>query len=85
MTQSEIRMMAAEFVKSRRVTLNITQQQLAADCGVDQATISAIEGGRTGINDKMLAKLTEALHFHPRDLFSNPTPTRSERNLKMVS
>lgn len=85
MTQTEIRTTVSQNVRDRRLLLNMTQVELAQKCGVDQATISAIESGKSGVNDKMLSKLTVALHCHPKDLYSEAAKSARSRNFKMVS
>ncbi len=60
-TLNEARKMIAEFIKSRRVQLMLTQQQLADKAGWHQQTIQRIEAGKFFLNLKQLLIICECL------------------------
>lgn len=57
-----------EAVRSARKARGMTQEQLAASCGLTQGAISSLEHGRTALGDLRAEKLARALKVHPATL-----------------
>ncbi|MDR0410273.1 MAG: helix-turn-helix domain-containing protein [Spirochaetaceae bacterium] len=57
-----LRKLLAANIKDRRKKLEISQEKLAELADVSVQTVNFIEGCRTWVSDKTLAKLAEALH-----------------------
>lgn len=56
-------------VKKLRQALNLTQEQLAADCDLDRTYISGIERGQRNVGLRNIYKIAQALNVHPSMLF----------------
>jgi transcriptional regulator with XRE-family HTH domain len=57
-------------VKKLRQALNLSQEQLAAECELDRTYISGIERGQRNVGLKNIYKLAKALEVHPSKLFA---------------
>lgn len=59
------------YLKELRIKKNMTQKDLATRSGVDQSTISAIEGGERMKRPswEIVARLSRALGVRPEKLF----------------
>jgi transcriptional regulator with XRE-family HTH domain len=77
----------SEF-RERRVRLNMSQDELAADAGMHRDTVSAIEAGQGSPKkrrqlDETLARLEQEGHLPPLSITEGeqapPTPAQSER------
>ena len=53
-----------------RKTRKMTQEELASKIGVQTATISNIEGGKTDTSVYTVYKIAQVLKSHVRDLFT---------------
>lgn len=56
-------------VKKLRQTLNLSQEQLAAECDLDRTYISGIERGQRNVGLRNIYKIAQALNVHPSMLF----------------
>lgn len=61
-----------ENLRSIRKLRNLTQEQLGEISGVDQATISKLESGKSNFTMDMARKLASGLKIEPVELFSLP-------------
>lgn len=61
--------LGAKIQRVRKVR-KMTQEDLASKIGVQTATISNIEGGRTDTSVYTVYKIAQALRIHIRDLFT---------------
>lgn len=68
MTPKQLRTLISANIRERRKLLHLNQVALASACACTQAQISALEKGKSGCSDEMLAKLSQALHCHPAAL-----------------
>lgn len=59
-----------EKIQRERKRRKITQEELAAKIGVQAATISNIEGGKTDTSVYTVYKIAQALRTHVRELFT---------------
>jgi amino-acid N-acetyltransferase len=57
-------------IRTKRKSLNITLQTLAANIGADAGNLSRIERGELGVSETMLRKIAEALSCSPAYLFT---------------
>lgn len=57
--------MTADFMKSRRTELGLTQDELADACGISRITISRFEQGKYWLNLKQYFKICGKLHLIP--------------------
>jgi len=57
-------------LKKRRIELNLTLVELEVRTGVNESTISKIEGGKKNITLLTLRKLAEGLESTPSDLLN---------------
>lgn len=60
------------LVAERRQSLGLSQTQLAARAGTTQQTVSRIEGGVSGLSDRMKWTIASALQCSVSDLFPWP-------------
>lgn len=68
-------------IRSRRASLGLSQQDLAARCDVTQQTISRIEMGAVLPRDALKLELARHLECSPRTLFPwPPGPAAPERS-----
>lgn len=56
-------------VKILRQALNLSQEQLAAECDLDRTYISGIERGQRNVGLRNIYKIAQALNVHPSMLF----------------
>lgn len=56
-------------VKKLRQALNLSQEQLAAECDLDRTYISGIERGQRNVGLRNIYKIAQALNVHPSMLF----------------
>lgn len=62
------------FLRDRRLSLGLTQQQVADACGVSKVTVSKWESGKIGsMRQDKIAALAEVLHLSPLDIIGIPT------------
>ena len=60
------------YVRDWRLYRGLTQEQLAGQADYTPATISQLETGKQGYEEKTLIRLAEVLDCHPSDLISGP-------------
>jgi transcriptional regulator with XRE-family HTH domain len=60
-------------IKAKRIQRNMGQQQLSEITGINQAAISRIENGRSGLDIGHLILIARALKCKPADLFKRLT------------
>lgn len=60
-----IEVTCGESVRIIRELQGLSQNQLAALCGIPQTTISGIENGRINLGVERAKALAKALHCHP--------------------
>ena len=60
-----------ERIKTIRTGKNMTQNELAMDCGFDKASISRIESGQTNITMHSLYKISKALEVEIIELLKD--------------
>jgi transcriptional regulator with XRE-family HTH domain len=60
-----VRLAPGDSVRIARELQEMTQAELAAACGIPQATISSIENGRATLGAERAEKLARALRVHP--------------------
>lgn len=56
-------------VRKFRVALHLSQEELAAECGLDRTYISGIERGRRNVGLRNIYKIAKALEVPPAKLF----------------
>lgn len=66
----KINQQLGEKIQRVRKTRKMTQEDLAAKIGVQTATISNIEGGRTDTSVYTVYKIAQALGAHIKELFT---------------
>lgn len=66
----KINQQLGEKIQRVRKARKITQEDLAAKIGVQTATISNIEGGRTDTSVYTVYKIAQALGAHIKELFT---------------
>lgn len=57
-----------DMILARRKAFGMTQDELSKKVGLSRAQIANVEGGRSDIPMKTLARFAEALECSPRDL-----------------
>lgn len=68
-TDDAITVELGAFIKNRRLSLNLTQQDVATSCGVNRSTIGQIEGG-AGVNLTTFIQVLRAIDgLHLLDTF----------------
>lgn len=65
-------------VKLLRTSSGLTQEDLAARCGIFRTYLSRIESGSANPTLVILAALAEALDVHPFELFGETRPSQSQ-------
>jgi transcriptional regulator with XRE-family HTH domain len=55
-------------VKNRRIELEMSQQEVAAECDFDRGTIIEIEKGVSNVRLSTLATIADVLKVHPAEL-----------------
>lgn len=73
---SDYRRILAENLKAARKGLDLSQEALALEAGIDRTYVSGIERGRRNPSLTMIARLAEKLHTTPAALL---TPAGSAR------
>ncbi len=70
MTDHRIIKQLASAVRNKRLSKNMTQEQLASKSHIDVKTISSIENGYRDAHISSVGKLADALECSPKDLFT---------------
>ena len=63
--KTRIEVSPGESVRIIRELQGFSQNQLSAECGIPQSTISSIERGRVNLGVERAKVLARALHCHP--------------------
>lgn len=73
----EINSALGETLRSRRLSIGLTQQQLAESAGVSERLIRQVETGKTGMQVNKLQAICDVLGFDLRlvDAYSPPSRT----------
>lgn len=58
------------MLRERRMSLNLSQEELASSVNLTQATISNYENGRSEMPVSILVSVCERLQFRPEELLS---------------
>ncbi|MCT7561972.1 helix-turn-helix domain-containing protein [Aliarcobacter butzleri] len=66
--ESQLLTQLAEKIKSRRIQLNLSQEELAAKCGLDRTYISLVERSKRNPTYISLVKLSKGLEIDIRNL-----------------
>ncbi len=69
MSEKELFIAVGEKIRGRRKALNLSQNQLAALCNFEKASISRMESGKSNITLSTLLKLSIALKFPVKNFF----------------
>lgn len=62
-------------IRQLREMKNLSQQELANDCGIPKAQIGRIERAEINTTVRTLVKIANALHLEPKDLLSFNKPS----------
>ena len=60
---------AASFVRFKRLERGLTQEGLAAVCGLDRTYVSAIERGERNVTALNILRIADALAIKPSEIF----------------
>jgi len=71
MKQDKITNILANNIKTKRLALNITQEQLCEILDIHKNTISLIETGKRWVGADMLENLAKVLKCEPFELLKN--------------
>lgn len=69
--QADIRAAFGEHVRSKRIQLGLSQEELADKAGLDRTYVGGIERGRRNVSLLNIKKLADALGIAVGDLFKN--------------
>jgi transcriptional regulator with XRE-family HTH domain len=58
-------------IRAIRVSKNLLQAELAAQCGFEKASMSRIESGKTNVSVLTLARISKALNVEIGEFFLN--------------
>ena len=75
----KVRKRLSSNIKAGRERLGFTQEKFAEVAGLSTQTISDIEGSRTWVSDKTLAKLAEVLKVDISQILA-PLPEKGKKN-----
>ena len=70
-------------IRTLRIELGLTPENLAASAGIDQAMLSAIEAGRAGLTWRIIRCLSTALGIRMVDLLASSAGTPSPVNRRV--
>lgn len=60
-----------------RQSVGLSQEALAAACGLDRSYVGSVERGERNVSLENICRLAQALKVSPQDLFSEWTPAKS--------
>ncbi|MGS0765679.1 helix-turn-helix domain-containing protein [Syntrophomonas curvata] len=72
MAANNIKSMFGNTVRTIRLSMGISQEELAFLCGLHRTYISDIERGTRNVSLENIAKIARALGVSPKDLFDFP-------------
>ena len=70
---TNLRMVFAENLRAKRLALQLSQEELAALCGLHRTYISDIERGTRNLSIDNVERIAEALKVEPADLMRRPS------------
>jgi len=70
MTEAELNICLGKKIKELRLARNISQFQLAVECGFEKSNMSRIEAGRTNPTVGTLLKICNSLNIELKELFN---------------
>lgn len=70
MAANNIKNMFGNTVRTIRLSMGISQEELAFLCGLHRAYISDIERGTRNVSLENIAKIAHAFGLSPKDLFN---------------
>ena len=70
---TNLRMVFAENLRAKRLALKLSQEELAALCGLHRTYISDIERGTRNLSIDNVERIAEALKVEPADLMRQPS------------
>ena len=70
---TSLRMVFAENLRAKRLALQLSQEELAALCGLHRTYISDIERGTRNLSIDNVERIAEALKVEPADLMRRPS------------
>lgn len=62
-------------IRERRTTMQLTQAQLAENCGLHRTFIGSVERGERNVAVLSLRKIAKALRTTPAELLTDKEPT----------
>ena len=71
-------------IKKRRMTLNLTQEELAELMHIPKSTISAYENDKVDIKGSVLVELSDILHTSPNHLLGYEEPTEEDEAVRLL-
>ena len=70
---TSLRMVFAENLRAKRLALQLSQEELAALCGLHRTYISDIERGTRNLSIDNVERIAEAMKVEPADLMRRPS------------
>ena len=70
---TSLRMVFAENLRAKRLALQLSQEELAALCGLHRTYISDIERGTRNLSIDNVERIAESLKIEPADLLRRPS------------
>lgn len=61
-------------VRRLRIASGLSQETLAAECGIHRTYVGAVERGERNVTLQTVEKIASALKVDPLDLLREPTP-----------
>ena len=65
---TELSIAIGQLIRSKRLELQITQESLALQCGIDRSYVGRIERGEVNITVEKLYEIAEILKITPQEL-----------------
>lgn len=75
----QLHIVVAENIRSRRQSLELSQEAFADICGLHRTYIGAIERGERNVTVNTLARVAEALGCSAIDLLSPKNPNKKQK------
>jgi transcriptional regulator with XRE-family HTH domain len=66
-------------LKKLRINANMSQEDLAYDCGMEISQISRMERGLLNTSISNIYLIAKALHIHPKDLLDFKIPDKKKK------
>ena len=71
-------------IKKRRMSLNLTQEELAELMHIPKSTISAYENDKVDIKGSVLVELSDMLHTSPNHLLGYEVPGEEDEIVRLL-